>query len=464
MTGPKRYTLLRQWENLDNDVEGDGKINKEEDSIVNDSFQSEGGVVDESDQEDHNWLHSNQLGKSPSRQTLWRQRKKRQEQYERESALGFEDSVVNSDDEEALFSSLIEEGYRNWPRLTKVRYHEVKRYILSDEAERKWIQSRQVSLQKKHKYGSILSCLDEEETRLVIQEFIAGAGDTLTSHLLAAVITTYWTTGQLPDHFEPNNDQVEVSLSSRTAVPLNNNPNVQAFGNQVQKVLKSRTVAAWLHKLGYKYKEVKKGVYRDGHKQEDVVAYRQNEFLPALDHLKPFMVKWELDIDSKPVLIFPKGLPEGQKPIVLVTHDESTFDSNDGRGYAWMKDVEPLLRKMSCGKGIIVSEFLSAGGWLQAPSWLSIEDLPSFGLSSDLNLRYSPYLATMKVEYSSDLWWKGEDLVNQVLQVAIPIFEWVFPGCQALFLFDNATSHSAFADDALQKSEDYDEENYNFNA
>ena len=36
-----------------------------------------------------------------------------------------------------------------------------------------------------------------------------------------------------------------------------------------------------------------------------------------------------------------------------------------------------------------------------------------------------------------------------MLHRAIPIFEAQFPGMQALFAFDNATSHAAFADDAL---------------
>ena len=39
-----------------------------------------------------------------------------------------------------------------------------------------------------------------------------------------------------------------------------------------------------------------------------------------------------------------------------------------------------------------------------------------------------------------------------MLRLAIPIFESAFPGCQALFLFDNATSHSAYTADALRAS------------
>lgn len=38
------------------------------------------------------------------------------------------------------------------------------------------------------------------------------------------------------------------------------------------------TARRWLTKLGYELKEVKKGIYIDGHEREDVVTYR-NKFL-----------------------------------------------------------------------------------------------------------------------------------------------------------------------------------------
>ncbi|CAG8630199.1 6637_t:CDS:2 [Cetraspora pellucida] len=44
---------------------------------------------------------------------------------------------------------------------------------------------------------------------------------------------------------------------------------------------------------------------------------------------------------------------------------------------------------------------------------------------------------------------KSEDLIEQVSNHAIPIFEAYFPGCQALFAFDNTKSHTTYASDAL---------------
>ena len=48
-----------------------------------------------------------------------------------------------------------------------------------------------------------------------------------------------------------------------------------------------------------------------------------------------------------------------------------------------------------------------------------------------------------------DGWWTAEDLHKQVQDAAVSIFDAQFPNAKALFAFDNATSHAAFAEDAL---------------
>ena len=52
-----------------------------------------------------------------------------------------------------------------------------------------------------------------------------------------------------------------------------------------------------------------------------------------------------------------------------------------------------------------------------------------------------------------DVWWTGDKLLDQVVNKAIPAFEAQFPGCKALFAFDNARNHLKFAEDALRVSE-----------
>ena len=47
-------------------------------------------------------------------------------------------------------------------------------------------------------------------------------------------------------------------------------------------------------------------------------------------------------------------------------------------------------------------------------------------------------------------YWTGEHLLDQIVMKALPIAESLYPGYELLFMFDNATSHSIYAKDALQ--------------
>ena len=48
-----------------------------------------------------------------------------------------------------------------------------------------------------------------------------------------------------------------------------------------------------------------------------------------------------------------------------------------------------------------------------------------------------------------DGFWTNADLVRQTKLKAIPIFKALYPGCDALFVFDNSANHHAFAPDAI---------------
>jgi len=202
--------------------------------------------------------------------------------------------------------------------------------------------------------------------------------------------------------------------------------------------IRNRTARRWLEKLGFSWRKIQKGIYVDGHERSDVVRYRQEVFLPAFNEIRPFLVAW----DEGGQMIMPQNLPPGQKPLVLVTHDESTFNANDGKRRVWMKDGKQPLRPKARGKGLMVSDFLTPGGRLAVPDTIS---------DAELSTRLLPRrYATEYFIYGKDKYWQGDDMVDHTLKVAIPIFNATFPGCQAIFLFDNASNHSSYAADALR--------------
>ena len=43
-------------------------------------------------------------------------------------------------------------------------------------------------------------------------------------------------------------------------------------------------------------------------------------------------------------MVLPPNLPPGEKPHILVTHDESPFDANDGKRKLWMEKEKQSIR------------------------------------------------------------------------------------------------------------------------
>ena len=149
--------------------------------------------------------------------------------------------------------------------------------------------------------------------------------------------------------------------------------------------------------------------------------YRQNVFLPSMAAFSPRMMEW--DDDLQPIV---KELGASEKPLIFITHDESTFNSNDGRRRIWIHEDKSPLRKKGRGQGLHVSDYLTPIGRLDNGKVCEI------------------------LKCGGDIWWTGELMIEQLTSKAIPAFERSFPGCQALFAFDNAKCHQKYATNALR--------------
>ena len=196
--------------------------------------------------------------------------------------------------------------------------------------------------------------------------------------------------------------------------------------------------------MGFSYKDVKKGVYVDGHERDDVKKYRSEVFLKTWKKaFRRFLLfkedgSWEI----------PPGLQPGEKPLVLITHDESTFNANDGKRRLWMKENEQPLRSKGNGKGIMMSSFLTPGGILKVPQAVSDAQLLSDS-TWPKNEQEEPIRSAIEyLEYGKDNYWTGEKMVNHT-GFAIKILKYAFPDCEGFFAFDNASNHCAYTSDAL---------------
>ncbi len=73
-------------------------------------------------------------------------------------------------------------------------------------------------------------------------------------------------------------------------------------------------------------------------------------------------------------MILPLNICPGDKPIVFITHDKSTFNANDDKHKYWAINGEQKLRPKGRGKGIMVLGFLTPGGILHVPDHISDEE------------------------------------------------------------------------------------------
>lgn len=116
--------------------------------------------------------------------------------------------------------------------------------------------------------------------------------------------------------------------SFRTA--LNNEifPNLSII---LKKPLCNRTARRWLVKLGYRRTVLRKGIYMDGHERPDVVAYRNDSYLPKLQSYEARMVQYHgPNLEQRPPVLKP-----GEKQIIANFHDECSFHANEFKTSAW---------------------------------------------------------------------------------------------------------------------------------
>ncbi|KAF8537810.1 hypothetical protein BDD12DRAFT_887015 [Trichophaea hybrida] len=114
--------------------------------------------------------------------------------------------------------------------------------------EKLWIQYRQIPLSKQGKHAKVISLLDDRGASMAMDEYLSSVEKLANSDGLANVVTAYW-----------------KSIGD---------PEIK------DKELASRTTQEWFKRRGYKWKVIKKGIYKDGNEQPDVMDYCDNIYLP----------------------------------------------------------------------------------------------------------------------------------------------------------------------------------------
>jgi hypothetical protein len=200
---------------------------------------------------------------------------------------------------------------------------------------------------------------------------------------------------------------------------------------EVPESVSFETARNWMHYLGYKPELKKKGFYVDGHERADVVQHRREYVARMLSYQSRMRQFDEETMEPLIALNVELTLPNGQKELVWLYHDESTFYANDGTHMIWQSDEHQDLLPKSNGTSTMVSAFMC----------------PCHGIminpTNPLDVSY-----VIKECSGKNGWWDNDDLSKQTIEV-LRLFELVHPGCIAVVNYDNSMNHHAMAPDAL---------------
>ncbi|KAG2202041.1 hypothetical protein INT47_006233 [Mucor saturninus] len=113
------------------------------------------------------------------------------------------------------------------------------------------------------------------------------------------------------------------------------------ISSQPEHPLSNVALATYLKAWGFDYKTGKDQTYFDGHERDDVVRYR---------------IKWAQQMMEWHKL--QPSLKDNEKKMVLVTHDESIFYSNDCKVTRWCEKNEFMILPKGQGRSIMISSFM----------------------------------------------------------------------------------------------------------
>lgn len=210
---------------------------------------------------------------------------------------------------------------------------------------------------------------------------------------------------------------------------------VPGFPRQISQ----STARTWLEELGFQFLDYSKGTYVDGHERDDVVAYRKD----YLAELRQLEAMYPPPPDPSDVPCPPP--PPGQKRLVIIDHDESTFYANDDESRAWGEPGSHYIKPKGKGSSIMVSDFIDE---LNGPLCLSDAEF-ALHQKSKPGLRQEARVLLECGENRDGYWDSKKFLLN--VQAAADIADIKYPAekYDILWLFDNAPSHRKMADDAL---------------
>jgi hypothetical protein len=123
--------------------------------------------------------------------------------------------------------------------------------------------------------------------------------------------------------------------------------------------IKLNTASSWMAELAWSFGGSERGMYIDGHEREDVRQYR-TAFLERWTTYEERMLLLDRNAVVTKLPHIDASDPARSRRLVLYTHDESTFYSNDRRKQRWIHpDMTRVPQPKDQGESLMVADLLS---------------------------------------------------------------------------------------------------------
>ncbi|KAG2206998.1 hypothetical protein INT47_008467 [Mucor saturninus] len=202
------------------------------------------------------------------------------------------------------------------------------------------------------------------------------------------------------------------------------------ISSQPEHPLSNVALATYLKAWDFDYKTGKDQTYFDDYERDDVIRYRIKWAQQMMEWHKRMETYPLDDENADPVQ---PSLKDNEKKMVLVTHDESIFYSNDCKVTRWCEKNESMILPKGQGRSIMISSFM-------CPCHGTMR-----GTVNGVNL--ISRVIFFPGNSNGDGYWTNRDLTSQLYDL-----DHNNPNCVGIFAFDQSSNHKAFADDALVAS------------